>query len=103
VNFGASKKTFASLGMHGAKTVSTTNVILNEFTALTANAVAGATSITVASSSLNANGRFASGLSSGELVMIIQMQGATMNTASNASSAWGAITSYNNVGKVEFD
>jgi hypothetical protein len=102
-NLGSSKKSLAALGMHGSKTVTTTNVILNEFTTLTSNASSGTTSITVASSSLNANSRFAGNLSTGELVMIIQMQGATMNTSSSTSSVWGTITAYNNAGKCEFN
>ncbi len=102
-NLGTSKNAVASLGVHGSKTISTTNVILNEFTTLTSTVASGATTLTVASSSLNANSRFASGLSAGELVMIIQMQGATMNTASSTSSSWGDITANNNAGKFEFD
>ncbi len=89
--------------MHGAKTVTTTNVILNEFTTLTADVSAGTSSIAVGSSTLNANSRFTGNLAPGELVMIIQMQGATMNTASTVSSTWGAITAYNNAGKYEFN
>ena len=101
--FGTSKKTFASLGMHGGKTVNATNVIVNEFTTLASSVSAGAASISVASSSLNANARFAGNLTAGELVMIIQMQGATMNTASASSANWGAITAYNNAGKFELN
>jgi len=52
---------------------------------------------------LNTNARFAGNLVAGELVMIIQMQGATLNTASATSSTWGAITSYNNTGLFEYD
>jgi len=105
MNIGVSKKSHAALGMHGTKTVSTTNVVLNEFTTLSSNASAGATSITVTSSSLNGNSRFGAGntLAAGELVTIIQMQGATMNTSSSSSSTWGAVTSYNSAGLLEFD
>ncbi len=89
--------------MLGAKTVSTTNVILNEFTTLSAYASAGATSITVASSTMNSHARFSGNLAAGELVIIIQMQGATMNTATTTSSTWGTVSAYNNAGKYEFD
>ncbi len=99
-NMGISKSTKAAQGMHGIKTVSAANSILNEYTTLTANAAAGATTITVTSSSLNANGRFASSLLPGELVMIIQMQGATISTADN--SGYGSVSSYNNCGRFEF-
>ncbi|MCX6291933.1 MAG: T9SS type A sorting domain-containing protein [Bacteroidetes bacterium] len=99
---GTSKKSMAELGKHGSITVSTANTILNEFTTLSSNASTGATSITVAASSMNANGRFSGSLSVGELIMIIQMQGATMTTSSSTSSTWGAVSAYNNAGKFEF-
>ncbi len=89
--------------MLGAYTVTATNAVLNEFTTLTANASAGATSITVASSTMNSHSRFSGNLAAGELVMIIQMQGATMTTSSTTSSTWGAISAYNSAGKYEFD
>ena len=95
--------TTAGPGIHGAKNVNTTNTILNEYTSLTADIVAGASTATVANSGLNSNGRFATNLVPGELVMIIQMQGATMNTANANSNLWGSITSYNNAGKYEFN
>jgi hypothetical protein len=94
---------FAGPGMHGPRTISTANVIVNEFTALTANATAGGFYITVASSSLNANNRFAGNLTGGELLMIIQVQGATMNTSNVNLSSWGDVTAYNNAGKFEFN
>ena len=90
-------------GIHGAKTITTTNVILNEFTTLTLNAASGGTSITVANDTLNANNRFGGKLLVGELVMIIQMQGASINTTDTMSSNWGAVTTYNNAGLFEFD
>ena len=100
--FSSVKNSFAGFGMHGAKTVNTSNVILNEFTTLNANVTAGASSITVASSTLNANSRFTGNLSAGELVMIIQMQGATINSTDVNASTWGNITAYNNAGRYEF-
>src|SRR5688572_2749591 len=92
---------YAQRGKHGAKTISTLNNIVNEYTSLTANATAGATSITVASSSMNGNSRFPAALAAGDLIMIIQMQGATISNAAD-NSAWGAITAMNNVGNYEF-
>ncbi len=89
-------------GMHGVKVVSAPNAILNEFTNLSTNTSAGAVSISVASSSLNSNSRFGGNLVAGELIMIIQMRGAIMNTINANSSTWGAIVSYNNSGKFEF-
>ncbi len=101
-NFGTSKRAEAGTGMHGTKTVTAVNTILNEFTTLTANVSIGATQINVASNTINANGRFSGSLETGALIMIIQMQGATMNTASATSSTWGAVTALNNAGKYEF-
>ena len=97
-----SKNTFgiSSMGVHGTKTISTSNVIVNEFTSLSANAAAGASSITVAASSLNANSRFSGSLQSGELIMIIQMQGATIYSGND--SGYGSVSAYNNSGKYEF-
>ncbi|MEO6882973.1 MAG: gliding motility-associated C-terminal domain-containing protein [Bacteroidia bacterium] len=102
----------AQPGKSGAFTVSTANTIVNEYTTLTANATAGNTSITVANSALNSNGRFSSSLSQGDLIMIIQMQGASIEGTLQAppgnpiglpiDSTWGSITAYNNAGNNEF-
>ncbi|MEO8086436.1 MAG: hypothetical protein ABI763_06435, partial [Bacteroidota bacterium] len=101
-NFGTSQKVIAGTGMHGAKTVASANTILNEFTTLTADVSAGTSQISVASSTINSNGRFTAGLEVGSLIMIIQMQGATMSTASTNSNTWGAVSALNNAGKYEF-
>ncbi|MCX6275853.1 MAG: T9SS type A sorting domain-containing protein [Bacteroidetes bacterium] len=101
-NFGTSQKVQAGTGMHGVGSVTLGNTILNEFTTLTADVSAGATQISVASNSINANGRFSTSLETGSLIMIIQMQGATMNTATTTTSVWGAVSSLNNAGKYEF-
>ena len=57
-NFGNSQKVEAGTGMHGAKTVSAANTILNEFTTLSADVSAGATQIRVASNTINSNCSF---------------------------------------------
>ncbi|CAN5563839.1 hypothetical protein BH11BAC1_BH11BAC1_04170 [soil metagenome] len=101
-NFGTSQKVIAGTGMHGACTVTSANTILNEFTTLTADVSAGASQISVASSTINSNGRFTAGLEAGSLIMIIQMQGATMSTATSTSSTWGSVSALNNAGKYEF-
>lgn len=100
LNVGSSKGSLAAAGFHGSKTVSTSNVILNEYTTLTSDVSSGSISLTVAASSLNANSRFPANLASGELVMIIQMQGASISTSN--SSNYGNVTSYNNSGYYEF-
>jgi len=81
-NLGTSKKALGGPGMAGAKTVSSTNLKVNEFTTLTADASIGSNVITVASSSLNSNSRFSSSLQAGELIMICQSQGASITSSS---------------------
>ncbi|MBA3706726.1 MAG: hypothetical protein H0W84_12745, partial [Bacteroidetes bacterium] len=83
---------YAQRGKDGAKVVSAANTIVNDFTSLAADALAGSTNITVANSAA---------LSPGDLVMIIQMQGATIKSSLN-DSTWGEITNYNNCGLYEF-
>jgi len=91
---------FAGTGIHGNKTVSGTNIILNEYTTLTSSVSIGATSLSVANAYLNQNSRFPSNLGAGELILIIQMQGATIETSDG--SGYGSISSYGNSGKREF-
>jgi hypothetical protein len=100
VNTVSSSRSMAAAGFHGPKTVTSSNVILNEYTTLTTDANAGTTSISVSSSSLNANGRFPANMAAGELVMIIQMQGASVTTSNNSN--YGTVSSYNNCGYYEF-
>jgi gliding motility-associated-like protein len=100
---------FSQKGKNGSLSVSTANVRINEFTTLTTNASAGNTTINVAASSLNANSRFASPLAAGDLIMIIQMQGALIKLkpynpweAYVTDSLYGQVYSYQNCGNYEF-
>lgn len=106
---------FAQRGKEGNVTINTANRIVNEYTTLTANASAGATTISVTASSLNANSRFSGPLAAGDLIMIIQMQGISGNGSVVEFPAgsgtfygipndktWGEITNYNNCGNYEF-
>jgi len=86
-------------GKDGAKTISS-SVNVNEYTPLNADASAGSTSLTVASSSLNTNGYFSGPLAAGDLVFIIQMQGASMSLPND--STYGYVNLYNNSGNNEF-
>ena len=88
----------AQVGKNGARTISTSATVVNDYTTLTTDASSGATTIQVASSSLSAN--FSSTLSAGDLIFIIQIQGASISTADD--STYGTITSYNNCGNHEF-
>src|SRR5438046_2369631 len=76
---GAGGEAIAQRSKHGAKTIAALNTIVNEYSGLSANAAVGATLIKVTASSLNANGRFPGNLAPGDLIMIIQMQGATLS------------------------
>lgn len=92
---------FAQRGKHGAKTVTAANTIVNEYTALTADIAAGATAVSVVASSLNTNGRFPATLAAGDLIMIIQVQGASILTGTQTIN-WGEVLSYGNCGLYEF-
>ncbi len=89
---------YAQEGKDGSKVLSSTAVV-NEYTYLTSSAVAGGTLLQVNNSSLNANNRFSSSLNTGDLIMIIQVQGASVSTTNNAS--FGAVTAYNSAGAYE--
>jgi gliding motility-associated-like protein len=97
----------AQLGKNGALVVAAAKTV-NEYTALTADATAGTNTLTVAAATLNANGRFAGNLAVGDLVLVIQMQGAlikgtlNVNVALENDSTWGNILNYNNCGLYEF-
>ncbi|WP_167856545.1 PA14 domain-containing protein [Hymenobacter metallicola] len=86
-------------GIDGNRTVASGTVVVNEYAKVTADAAAGTTALTVASNTLNANSRFPGPLTQGDLIMLIQMQGASINTTDGAS--YGAVTAYNNAGRYE--
>lgn len=90
---------FAQAGKDGARSVTAANTVLNTYTRLSANANAGSTSLTVANSNMN-GGAFAGNLAAGDYVLIIQMQGATIDATNTAS--YGNITAYNSAGLYEF-
>jgi hypothetical protein len=101
----------AQRGKDGSGTVSGAGTIVNEYTALTADASAGVTAIFVASNNLNANARFTAPLAAGDLVLIYQAQGATINgilhptfldVCSPNDITWGSINSLANAGNYEF-
>jgi hypothetical protein len=90
---------YGQVGFMGSGTITGSNIDLNTRTHLISDATLGSTSITVNNSSLSGS-VFSGNLSSGDLILIIQMQGATINIANNAS--YGAITNYNSAGLYEF-
>ena len=99
-NFGTAEEAMASPGKDGSKTISSSNTIINEYTYLTHDVSSGATQIRCNSNTLNANSRFSSNLAAGDLLLIIQVQGASISTSDN--STYGSVSSYNNCGRYEF-
>jgi gliding motility-associated-like protein len=104
-------------------TVSALNTVVNTYTRLTANANATATSITVNNNAMS-GGVFTGNLAAGDLILIIQMQGADMDINTSLANdygaayttpdahtwdgqwplfayEWGRIVNYNNAGKFE--
>lgn len=99
-NLGTSEDALANPGKDGTRTITAANTIVNEYTYLTHDVSAAATQIRCNSTTLNANSRFSGNLAAGDLLLIIQVQGATINT--NDNSSYGAVSNYNNCGRYEF-
>ncbi len=74
--YGSWPPLLAQPGRDGDRTLAGRAAVLNEFTHLTDDAAAGATQLTVANAALHTGRRFAQPLQSGDLLLIIQMQGA---------------------------
>ncbi len=77
-------------GKDGSVNIATPGTLVNVYTTLTTDAAAGATSIQVAD---------ATGITAGDLLLVIQMQGATIDTTDAAS--YGAVTALGNAGRYE--
>lgn len=99
---------FSQAGKDGAETISTAGVIFNRYTTLAASATAGSTSISVSSVAGLAAGAIAgaannpyatASLGYGDLIMIIKVQGASINTTNTVS--YGSVTATNNAGVYE--
>lgn len=100
---------FSQAGKDGAETVTTSGVIFNRYTYLASSATAGSINITVnnaanlgsAAISGAANNPYAkAALDYGDVVMIIKMQGASINTTNTVS--YGSVTALNGTGTYEF-
>jgi hypothetical protein len=83
----------------GTRTI-TNRLVINEYATLTANAFAGQDSIGVADVNLNANNRFDGPLKPGNLLLIIQMQGATLQSGNGIE--WGSVLDYQGAGNYEW-
>lgn len=109
--FGFSTNSYSQLykGRDGAESYTTAgSYVLNRYSALGSSVSAGAFSLTVNDmAELNGSLSFAKsvnpyandGLSNGDLVLIIQMQGADITTTN--TSSYGTIVNYNNTGSYE--
>jgi gliding motility-associated-like protein len=100
IAFSSFQSSFGQVGKDGAVTISSSSTI-NEYTTLNVDASSGTTSLSVLSSNLNANSRFAGNLQAGDLILIYQAQGATLSTTYNQQD-WGGVSAYNNAGNYEF-
>jgi len=85
-------------GTDGPLTVSTVNRVLNSYSALTASAPAGATSLTVNALTDLDSVDFGP-LAAGDLLLVVQAQGATIDQTDTTS--YGAVTALNGAGLYE--
>jgi hypothetical protein len=86
-------------GQDGDQTVTAANTVVNRYATLSANAAAGATSITVANAGGTA-GLDPATLAPGNLLLVIQMQGAEIDTSDTI--AYGLVTDLKSAGRYEF-
>jgi hypothetical protein len=85
----------ALVGKDGAVTVTDPNTVVNSYAALATDAAVNDPSVTVASGGL-------SGLAAGDLVLIIQMAGATINEPADPNDAsYGNVTDLGSAGNYE--
>lgn len=91
---------FAQRGKDGDVTISGTQII-NEYTSLAFDANIGDNEIIVADAQLNTNNRFATNLQAGDLILIIQMQGASI-VPDVQNTTYGEITNYQSCGLYEY-
>lgn len=96
----------AQSGKDGVKTVLNTNVVFNRYDVVVSTVAAGATTVEVADVTNLAGGAagvsnpyIANALGYGDLIMIIKMQGSTIDVSNTA--AYGNVTALNNVGAYE--
>ena len=91
---------WAQQGKNGAGTITAAGTIVNTYTRLTANAAAGSNNLSVTNSALTGGAFGATALATGDLVMLIQHQGASITTTTT-DATYGAVSAYNNAGFYE--
>ncbi len=90
----------ALAGVDGDVTIGGAGTIVNQYTTLKTDATAGQTSITVNSVAALKSSK---DLAAGDLVLVIQMQGATLDTTlPDTNAGWGSVTQLNSAGLYEF-
>lgn len=101
----ATQAVLAQKGKNGVVTLSSANTQVNAYTSLTADASSGDTRIKVANSSLSDN--FSDPLQTGDLILIYQVQGASIlgtlngNEGNPNDATWGQVTDYGSCGNYE--
>ncbi|MBK8254220.1 MAG: hypothetical protein IPK82_16325 [Polyangiaceae bacterium] len=88
----------AVAGQDGAVTVTAANTILNQYAVLAADAAVGATSLSVTNIS-DLNSATFGPLGAGDMIMVVQMQGATIDVTNTAQ--YGNVTALGNAGRYE--
>jgi len=88
----------ALVGKDGDLTVAAANTVLNQYSALSANAAVGATTVTVSNLADLTSATFGP-IEAGDLVMLYQSQGATIDTTDTAS--YGTVTALGSAGRYE--
>ncbi|MGE0882031.1 MAG: beta strand repeat-containing protein [Blastocatellales bacterium] len=86
-------------GKDGELTVTTPNTIVNKYGKLAVDAPMGASTITVTNPG-GPNGLDVSTLTAGDLILIIQMAGASINNSNSIN--YGSVTNLNSAGRHEF-
>jgi uncharacterized repeat protein (TIGR01451 family) len=86
-------------GKDGELTVTAPNTIVNKYAKLKSDAPAGSPAITIENPG-GPNGLDPASLTAGDLILIIQMAGASID--SSDTPAYGAVTNLNNAGRHEF-
>jgi gliding motility-associated-like protein len=103
---------FSQRGKDGDYTTTNPDEILNAYTEVTSNVTVGATTVQVANNDLTSS-FLTNPLAQGDLIMIIQMQGAVLNIDQITISwggtytwpddfSWGTVTNIENAGNYEF-
>lgn len=90
---------WTALGEDGALVVSTQNTVLNGYSALAADAAAGTSTLVITSAGQLDLPAPMGPAGPGDLVLVIQMQGAVINTSNSPS--FGAVTDFASAGRYE--